>query len=164
MHPVVNCESVVFSSSVTCLPELPLLLLFKKEFADLRHDAVKHFAQRAHHRLSAGQPAVLHLHRLHQQMDLHELWLPQHDLNPHSLWSDLARTVHLSENGHFCPKEPPSTQDCVAGTELLWLCGLHQPLPTEQFHRNIPVGQNHDHTRHHHHPDHLLQEDVLHQD
>lgn len=132
------CASICFLPSVICLNEL--LLILTKEFADFHHDAVKCFAQWAHHRLPADQPAVFHLHRLHQQMDLHALWLPQYDPNPHSLRGYLVRTVHLSENGHFFPKAPPDTQDCVAGTELLWVCGLHQPLPAEQLHRNVSVG------------------------
>lgn len=132
------CIYLFFFPSVICFNEL--LLILTKEFADIHHNAVKCFAQRAHHRLPGDQPAVLHLHRLHQQMDLCALWLPQYDFNPHSLRGYLVRTVHLSENGHFFPKAPPNTQDCVAGTELLWVCGLHQPLPAEQLHRNIPVG------------------------
>lgn len=97
-------------------------------------------------------------------MDLRPLRLPQHDPDPGPLCGHLAGPLRLPKDGHFLPEAAPAAQDRVAGAQLLRLRGVHQPVPAEQLHRNVPAGQSHDHARHHPHPDHLLQEELLHQD
>lgn len=96
-------------------------------------------------------------------MDLRTPRLPQYEPDPGALRGHLAGLIHLPETGHLCPQKSAALQAPPPGPQLLWLCGLHQPLSTEQHHRHLSAGQGHDHAGDHSHPDFLVPKELLRQ-
>ena len=93
-----------------------------------------------------AQLGLCHQHCLCKQTDLHPIWLSKHDSHSHPFCRYVPRIANLCLDGYLCSQEADCQQDSAHVSILLWVCGLHKLVSSEQHCRNLPTGKGYDDT------------------
>ena len=99
--------------------------------------------------------------RVHQQMAVRPLWLPEYDPDLYSFHRHLLGTTDLLYAGYLCPQIASSHADDPTVADFLWVCRVHELESSEQHCRDLPTGESSDHSSDHLDTFHFVRQEVL---
>ena len=117
--------------------------------------------QTIHRLLPLPQHRPQYRHRHDQQVYLHVLRIPQHDLDVYPLHLHFHRHAHLQVDGIVHGQEFTHRQDAADFVDVLRIRGVYELVAADEYGGDVPDNEMPDHALHHGHSDLLLLQVLL---